>query len=196
MANNLRSMINVIANDEAIAALGKRLDNTDYGDVTSFAKSFYDNVEMGESGGVLNTWSLDNVGSKWTIFSDYWGDGEFTIESAWYRPKEFFIHLYKMMVEIDPEVVIEVKYEDEGYDPIGAVVIKKDKDGTPCYWEEEDDDMEDPTIDMDWDDDEYDTVQMEFMESIAERQDELLAECHRLVETDGEPIYEMEDEEE
>jgi hypothetical protein len=37
---------------------------------------------------------------------------------------------------------------------------------------------------------------MDFMDEIAERQDELLAECHELVETDGEPIYEMEDEEE
>lgn len=197
MANNLKSMINVIANDEAIAELDKRIEIAkSEGSVTSFANAFYDNVEMGEGGGVLNSWSLDNLGSKWTTFYDDWGGGEFTIESAWYPPKEFFIHLYKLMAEIDPEVVVEVKYEDETYSPVGAIVIKKDKDGTPCIWQEEDDEMEDPTVDMDWDDEEYEQTQMDFMDSIAERQDELLAECHELVETDGEPIYEMEDEEE
>jgi len=188
MANNLKSMIKVIANEEAIANLESRIDKLEYSDVTSLAQTFYDNVELGESGGVMNSWSLDNLGSKWTVFSDAWGNGEFVIESAWYRPKEFFIHLYKLMAEIDPDVVIEVKYEDEGYDPIGAVVIKKDVDGTPCYWEEEDNEIEDPTEDMDWDDENYDQTQMEFMESIAERQDELLARCHELVVSDGEPI--------
>lgn len=196
MANNLRSMINVIANDEAIANLESRLEKAGDGEITSFAQAFYDNVEISDGGGVLNSWSLDNVGSKWTYLSDNWGGGEFITESAWYRPKEFFIHLYKIMAEIDPNVVVEVKYEDEAYSPIGAAVVKKDVDGTPCYWEEEDDDMEDPTIDMDWDDEDYDQTQMEFMESIAERQDELLAECHELVESDGEPIYELEEEDE
>jgi hypothetical protein len=197
MANNLRSMINVIANDEAIAELERRVELArDNDSIAAFAKAFYDNVELSENGGVMNSWSLDNLGSKWTYLSDNWGGGEFIIESAWYRPKEFFIHLYKLMAEIDPEVVIEVKYEDEGYNPIGAVVIKKDMDGTPCYWEEEDDEMEDPTIDMDWDDEEYEQTQMDFMDEIAERQDELLAECHELVVSDGEPIYEMESEDE
>lgn len=196
MANNLRSMVNVIANEEAIANLDARLDKASDGQVTSFAQAFYDDVEVSEGGGVMNSWSLDNLGSKWTIFSDNWGGGEFVIESAWYRPKEFFIHLYKLMVEIDPNVVIEVKYEDEGYSPIGALVIKKDSEGTPCYWEEEEDDIEDPTEDMDWDDEDYDQTQMEFMETIADTQNQLLAECHELIETDGEPIYDLEVDEE
>ena len=196
MANNLRSMVNVIANEEAIANLDARLDKASDGQVTSFAQAFYDDVEVSEGGGVMNSWSLDNLGSKWTIFSDNWGGGEFVIESASYRPKEFFIHLYKLMVEIDPNVVIEVKYEDEGYSPIGALVIKKDSEGTPCYWEEEEDDIEDPTEDMDWDDEDYDQTQMEFMETIADTQNQLLAECHELIETDGEPIYDLEVDEE
>ena len=93
---------------------------------------------------------------------------------------------------MDPEVYIEVMYEDEGYDPIGAIVIKKDKDGTPCIWQEEDNEMEDPTVDKDWDDEDYDEVQMEFMESLYDRQQELLSECHDLIDTDGEPIEDYE----
>jgi len=194
MANNLKSMIKVVANEDAIARLNECLDKCETGDITSFANAFYDNVEVSENGGVMNSWSLDNLGSKWNYLYDAPYEDEFYIESAWYPPMDFFKHLYKMLSELDPDVVIEVKYEDEGYDPIGAVVIKKDVDGTPCSWQEEDDEIEDPTIDMDWDDENYDLVQMEFMESIADRQDELLAECHRLVESDGEPIYELEEE--
>ena len=192
MANYLKSIIEVHANEEAIKYIDGLLDDIKTGDITSFAKTFYDNVEVAEGGGVMNNWSYDNLGSKWIYLEDIAGDGSFTLTSAWYPPNKFFIHLYKMLVEIDSDVFIEVVYEDEGYDPIGAIVIKKDGDGTPCIWVEEDE-MEDPTIDMDWEDEGYDEVQMEFMESIYERQQEMLKECHDLVNTDGEPIDEYKD---
>jgi hypothetical protein len=196
MANNLKSMIEVHGNEDVVKKLDEILEGVEYGHIASFAKGFYDNVETSEDGGVMNTWSIDNLGSKWTYLEDIQGDGAFSIESAWYPPLDFFKHLYRMLVEIDPEVFIEVMYEDEGYDPIGAVVIKKDKDGTPCIWQEEDDEMEDPTEDMDWDDEEYEQTQMDFMDSLYERQRELVLYCHDLVETDGEPIDEFEVEEE
>ena len=188
MANYLKSMVEVHANEEAIKYLDGLLDKANDGEITTFAQTFYDNVEVAESGGVMNSWSLDNVGSKWTYMEDITGDGSFTLTSAWYPPIQFFIHLYNMLVEKDPDVFIEVQYEDEGYDPIGAIVIKKDLDGTPCIWQEEDDEMEDPTVDMDWDDEEYEQTQMDFMDSIYERQQEMLRLCHDLVNTDGEPI--------
>lgn len=194
MANNLKSMITVVANDEAIANLDERLDGVKYGDVSSFANAFYDNVEM-SGDGVLNSWSIDNLGSKWTTFYDNNGGGDFSIESAWYPPREFFIHLYKVMAEIDPEVVIEVMYEDETYSPVGAFVVKKDKDGVPCIWQEEDDELENPTDEMDWDDEGFDEAQEQFMDELYEVQQALLNACHKYVETDGEPIEEVETEE-
>lgn len=193
MANYLKSMVEVHANEETIKYLDGLLDKANDGEITTFAQTFYDDVEVAESGGVMNSWSLDNVGSKWTYMEDITGDGSFTLTSAWYPPIQFFIHLYKMLVDKDPEVFIEVQYEDEGYDPIGAIVIKKDVDGTPCIWQEEDDEMEDPTVDMDWDDEEYEQTQMNFMDSIYERQQEMLRLCHDLVDTDGEPIDDYKD---
>ncbi len=191
MANYLKSMIEVHGNEEVVKKVDELLEGVEYSDVNTFAKAFYSDVEEGENGGVLNTWSSENLGPKWTYLYDIQGDGAFSTESAWYPPVKFFIHLYNLLVDIDPEVFIEVVYEDEGYEPIGAVVIKKDKDGTPCIWVEEDE-MEDPTVDMDWEDEDYDETQMKFHEDLYERQQEMLLECHDLVGTDGEPIDEYE----
>jgi len=190
MANNLKSMINVIANEEAITELQRRVElSRDNDSISAFAKAFYDDVELSENGGVMNSWSLDNLGSKWTYLSDNWGGGEFVIESAWYPPKEFFVHLFKMMHAIDPNTVVEVQYEDETYDPVGAFVLKVDSNGDMVISQNEEDELEDPTADMDWDDEEYEQAQMDFMDSVAESQQNMLAMCHEEIENnDGEII--------
>ena len=53
--------------------------------------------------------------------------------------------------------------------------------------------MEDPTVDMDWDDEEFDQTSMDFYEELAGTQERLLAMCLELVETDGELIEGYED---
>jgi hypothetical protein len=195
MANNLKSFVTIKGNDESIKLIDSMVDNINNNDsdspVAAFATAFYNDVELTEDRSVLNTWSNENLGSKWTTLYDVQNDGEFSIESAWYPPKQFFIHLYNLCVPLDENVEIEVTYEDETYSPIGAIVIKKDRDGTPCIWEEEDNDIENPLEDMDWDDEKYDDVSQEFYESLYENQQSLLGLCHELVITDGEPIEEL-----
>jgi len=195
MANNLKSFVTIKGNDESIKLIDSMVDNVNNNDsdspVTAFATAFYNDVELTEDRSVLNTWSNENLGSKWTTLYDVQNDGEFSIESAWYPPKQFFIHLYNLCVTLDENVEIEVTYEDETYSPIGAIVIKKDRDGTPCIWEEEDNDIENPLEDMDWDDEKYDDVSQEFYDSLYENQQSLLGLCHELVITDGEPIEEL-----
>lgn len=167
----------------------EKVQNNNSDDVIpAFATAFYNNVERAENGGVMNSWSYDNLGSKWTTLYDVQGEGEFSIESAWYPPKEFFIHLYNLCVKLDENVEIEVTYEDESYSPIGAIVIKKDRDGTPCMWSEEDNDIVNPLDDMDWDDENYEATSQEFYESLYDKQQAYLKQCHELVITDGEPI--------
>ena len=136
MANNLKSFVTIKGNEEAIKLIDSLVDKVNDNDsdspITAFATAFYNDVELTEDRSVLNTWSNENLGSKWTTLYDVQNDGEFSIESAWYPPKQFFIHLYNLCVELDENVEIEVTYEDETYSPIGAIVIKKDRDGTPC----------------------------------------------------------------
>jgi hypothetical protein len=196
MANNLKSFITVKGNEEVIKLIDSLVDkvrNSEDDNVVSFATTFYDDVELSEDGGsVMNTWSNDNLGAKWTTFYDEIGEGEFSIESAWYPPTKFFARLFEICFPLDNDVVIEVTYEDESYSPIGAVIIK----GVECdpedydekqgmIWVEEDRTLEDPTVDKDWDDEDYDDVQMKFAESVYDRQQELLEECRRLIDTDG-----------
>jgi hypothetical protein len=82
-------------------------------------------------------------------------------------------------------------YEDETYSPVGAAILKAIDYGEDevqlegCIWVEEDRGLEDPTVDKDQDDEDYDVVQMEFIESVDYRQQELLDECRRLIDLDG-----------
>ena len=196
MANNLKSFITVKANDDAISELNRRLETCESNDILSFAKAFYDDVDVSQDGkSVMNAWSIDNLGSKWNYLYDIIDYNEFSMESAWYPPKDFFSHLFKLMYDIDPEVTIEVLYEDESYDPIGAFVYTKDSEGDLVYFHDYDDDMEDPTLEMDWDDEEYEDAQADFMDSIYERQQEMLSFCHEMIEdNEGNDIFELEEE--
>ena len=195
MANNLKSFVEVKGNEKVVKLIDSFIDKVNVNDsdspITAFATAFYDDVDLTEDRGVLNTWSYDKLGSKWTTLYDVIDQGAFSIESAWYPPKKFFIHLYNLCFPLDNEVVIEVKYEDETFDPVGALVIKtlthEGDEGEVSegrLWVEETE-MEDPTVDMDWDHEDYDQTQMDFYDSVAETQDNLLSQCMEMVETDG-----------
>ena len=195
MANNLKSFVEVKGKEKVVKLIDSLIDKVNDNDsdsaVTAFATAFYDDVDLTEDRGVLNAWSYEKLGSKWTTLYDVIGEGEFSIESAWYPPKQFFIHLYNLCFPLDNEVVIEVKYEDETFDPVGALVIKtlthEGDEGEVSegrLWVEETE-MEDPTVDMDWDHEDYDQTQMDFYDSVAETQDNLLSQCMEMVETDG-----------
>ena len=195
MANNLKSFVEVKGKVKVVKLIDSLINKVNGNEtdspITAFATAFYDDVDLTEDRGVLNTWSYDKLGSKWTTLYDVIDQGAFSIESAWYPPKKFFIHLYNLCFPLDNEVVIEVKYEDETFDPVGALVIKtlthEGDEGEVSegrLWVEETE-MEDPTVDMDWDHEDYDQTQMEFYESVAETQDNLLSQCMELVETDG-----------
>ena len=195
MANNLKSFVQVKGNEEVVKLIDSLIDKVNDNDtdspITAFATAFYDDVELSEERGVMNTWSYDNLGSKWTTLYDVLDEAEFSIESAWYPPKQFFIHLYNLCFPLDNDVVIEVRYEDETFNPVGALVVKsvthygeEDETTEGRLWSEEVE-MEDPTVDMDFDDEDYDEVQMEFYEGLYDTQVRLLSNCMEMIELDG-----------
>ena len=195
MANNLKSFVQVKGNEEVVKLIDSLIDKVNDNDtdspITAFATAFYDDVELSEERGVMNTWSYDNLGSKWTTLYDVLDEAEFSIESAWYPPKQFFIHLYNLCFPLDNDVVIEVRYEDETFNPVGALVVKsvthygeEDETTEGRLWSEEVE-MEDPTVDMDFDDENYDEVSQEFYESLYDTQVRLLSNCMEMIELDG-----------
>ena len=195
MANNLKSFVEVKGNEDVLklvdSLIDKVNDNNSDSAVTAFATAFYDDVDLTEDRGVLNEWSYEKLGSKWTTLYDVIDEGAFSIESAWYPPKQFFIHLYNLCFPLDNDVVIEVKYEDEGFNPVGALLVKsvthygeEDETTEGRLWSEEEE-MEDPTVDKDWDDEDYDEVSSEFYESVYDTQVRLLSNCMELIELDG-----------
>jgi len=195
MANNLKSFVQVKGNEEVVKLIDSLIDKVNDNDtdspITAFATAFYDDVELSEERGVMNTWSYDNLGSKWTTLYDVLDEAEFSIESAWYPPKQFFIHLYNLCFPLDNDVVIEVRYEDETFNPVGALVVKsvthygeEDETTEGRIWSEEVE-MEDPTVDMDFDDENYDEVSQEFYESLYDTQVRLLDQCMEMIELDG-----------
>ena len=190
MANNVTNIIKIIATEEAMKAIDDRFELAGgYGDMEKFVKAFYENPELTESGAVLNNWSLDHVGSKWAYVENCIDEGEWNIQSANYAPKEFYIHLYKLITETDPEGYLEVRYEDESLSPVGALVIKKGPNGEICFKDKEDYDMEDPTADMEWDDEGYDNAQMNFTDEKFEAMDNMVEMCNRMIdEGDGEIV--------
>jgi len=200
MANILNSQVVILGNEEVIKMVDDRIvkaeelakDNTfDNGNgVHAFSAAFYDNVETGEDGkSVMFDWSYKFMGAKWNYLKDVQDYGVFSMESATYPPKEFFIHLFKLCHKIDPNVVIEVIYEDEGYAPIGAIVLKSWSEENVTYSNimQKEEEMKDPTIEMDWDDDEYESAGTNFRESVFQKQKEILTYCHKWI-SDGDDI--------
>lgn len=164
MANTISNYLEIIGTDEVIQAMDDRFNNAGgYADTDKFVNAFYG---TDFEGGVPHEWLYDNVGVKWIYVENVIDAGSWNISSASYTPKEFWIQLYKLAVEIDPNVEIEVKFQDESYQPIGGFVVKKDYNGVPGWSMEEDYDVEDPTADMDWDDEDYDSVQMDFLDDL------------------------------
>ena len=186
MANEVNCRIRLLSDNEdkieqMLDLIEERLDSqTESEKVTNFCKSFYDDVKLSESGNVLYEWTYDNLGSKWVYFNDFNSNDTFSVISANYLPKEFIFRVYTILKNIDDNLKIEVEFEDESYQPVGAMVIKKDSDGNLMYIISEDYDYEYP--DLNFDDDEYQSKMEEFYETVYDGISDLLSTCHYYID--------------
>ena len=76
------------------------------------------------------------------------------------------MHLYNLLVELDPDVAVENRYEDESYDPVGGILVYKNH-----IFMDEDNDFEYPDEDEMDEDEDYDDMMMNFYDSIGQTQD-------------------------
>ena len=179
MANNVTNYLKVIADDDTTNRIDEMFENAGgYAETLKLSESFFK-----EKAKNSNEWFLDNLGAKWVYVENNINMGEWNIQSANYAPKEFYIHLYKLITETDPNGYLEVRYEDEGLSPVGALVIKKGPNGDICFNSEEDFDMEDPTADMGWDDEGYDEKQMGFTDEKYEKMNDMVTMCHNTIDS-------------
>jgi hypothetical protein len=190
MANTVTNIVKIFANDEAINKINERFHVAGgYGEMVKLAKAFYDNPETvaGRDGeeNILIEWSLDNMGSKWVYVENDIDIDSWNISSANHYPHEFLMRLFELVVEVDPDAYIVNKYNDETYNPVGVVVYKKDSEGFNMWYESEQE-MENPTDDMDWGDEGYQDKQEDFIYEVEDFQTEKEEYCIRMIdEGDG-----------
>jgi hypothetical protein len=188
MANHVTNNISVVGNEDVenkMNELLEQLEDIPYSDTGAFAKVFYNNPELGEGGGTMNSWAGKNIGAKWAYFEHRQDTMDFQVTSAWYPVTAFAMNLYNQLVELDPEVAVELRYEDETYDPVGAILVY-DKH----IFQEEDENFEYPDEeDYEDDYDEYDNATMNFMDSIGDYQNDIVDKGYTTIKNgEGNPF--------
>jgi hypothetical protein len=160
------------------------LEELEYSNTGGFAKIFYKNPEIGEGGGTMNSWAGENIGAKWAYFEHTIDDNEIKVTSAWYPVKEFTMHLYNLLVELDPDVAVENRYEDETFEPVGGILVYKNH-----IFMDEDNDFEFPDEDDMENEEEYEDAMMELYESVGETQDAFIDAGYTYINNgDGDPF--------
>ena len=68
------------------------------------------------------SWYTDNIGSKWCYLEEYDEEGLFG-RSAWAAPSDGFHWLAEQLGELDPDLLMNVSYEDEMPNFVGWAVF-------------------------------------------------------------------------
>jgi len=183
MANHVSNNIRVVGNEKVTNKMNEYidlLDSLEYSDTGGFAKIFYKNPHISENGGTFNSWAGENLGAKWAYFEHTIDDNEIKVTSAWHPVKEFTMHLYNLLVELDPDVAVENRYEDEGYDPVGGILVYKNQ-----IFADEDEDFEYPDEDDMENEEAYEDAMMELYDSVGMTQDAFIERGYAFI-NDGE----------
>ena len=124
MANNVTFRVSFEQINEAATArlqdLYSRFQDNDY----NFGDMFVDGAEGSPTYDETNSrsWYGDNVGSKWCYLEEYDNDYLFG-RSAWSAPEAGLHWLAEQLGELDPELLMNVSFEDEGPNFVGWMVF-------------------------------------------------------------------------
>jgi hypothetical protein len=132
MANNVSFRVSFEQINKAATERLKELYSRFQDDDWNFGDMFVDGEEGSPTYEETNSrsWYLDNVGSKWCYLEEY-DDDSFFGRSAWAAPSDGFHWLAEQLGELDPDLLMNVSYEDEMPNFVGWAVF----DG-PDFWDE------------------------------------------------------------
>ena len=159
MANNVTFKVSFEQINEAAKKRLREMFSRFQDNDCNFGDMFVDGKEGSPTYEETNTrnWYNENIGSKWCYLEEYDDDYLFG-RSAWAPPSEGFHWLAEQLGELDPELLMNVSFEDEMPNFVGWAVF----DG-PNFWDEgtkDDDEIRDivskysPDTNLD-DEDEY-----------------------------------------
>ena len=138
MANNVTFKVSFEQINKAAKERLKEMFSRFQDNDCNFGDMFVDGKEGSPTYEETNTrnWYNENIGSKWCYLEEYDDDYLFG-RSAWAAPWEGLHWLADQLGELDPELLMNVSYEDEGPNFVGWMVF----DGVDL-WDEgvEDDD--------------------------------------------------------
>jgi hypothetical protein len=83
------------------------------------------------------SWTIENLGPKWCYITDFDEDG-CQGYSAWSAPEQGLNWILAQMAKVDPKMITEFTYEDEGPNFFGAYVYEGEEvvDGAEWDWDE------------------------------------------------------------
>lgn len=188
MANNVQTYVRFVnINEEGKAKLKSLYDRirTEGGD------RWFADMWVAPGGDITyeetnsRSWYIENVGPKWCYFDDY-EDDYFTTVSAWGYPEDGIAWVMQQLGKAQPNIVAEVRYQDEMPNFYGGAVFTCD--GEFDGFEEDYDEMlevlktkvqglaeEWNEEDQEWSDEGYDLLQDSMYDHMDEVQDEMLS---------------------
>ena len=83
------------------------------------------------------SWTIENLGPKWCYITDFDEDG-CQGYSAWSAPEQGLNWILAQMAKVDPKMITEFTYEDEGPNFFGAYLYEGEEmvDGAEWDWDE------------------------------------------------------------
>ncbi len=117
--NNFAEWIGLDPKDENIAWMAR---------IEACCNIMMDNLYLDKED--TRQWWLDNVGAKWLYFDDVDRSTDSSIiinmTSAWDFPEGLFFRLSDFLREQFPNAIMQVTFEDEGYNFIGAAASNQE----------------------------------------------------------------------
>lgn len=142
MANHVSSYMQFEEINEPAKAklkeLSGRLREMDYGRKW-FGDLFVDGEELKYEDVEQYSWTTEFIGPKWCYIEDCDFEGEtpfMMCESAWSAPEEGLCKLIEELIELDPNIVATITYEDEMPNFVGWSVYEGTDLYDGCEWDD------------------------------------------------------------